>query len=339
MDRSAGFNLAVPHAALMKGGASDRLVFETRAWAHLTSYLGQLESLPSPFVTGAAEWQRALEAVRAEARRFGSPAQARQWGRARPDALMDETPPPTFYGGLTWWLARVQAAATTVTALQGPLSQGRSADEARQVLRQLGSLAERTRGQMVPLLDAVKAAKPAMLDAHRELERACGDAALALQRLQEQCGGLQARVEELARQSAKLGVFRGNKKQQLLHESQQAQAELTTRQAEAERLREQLGAIEAILREGAWLKAAMDDLTEFLETSRAAWSRFGSGLQQLAVDAAQDQLTDKAWMAKALELPDAAAQWESLGRAARAFSLTALSDDASQHLTRMEDAR
>ncbi|WP_426756941.1 hypothetical protein [Myxococcus sp. Y35] len=338
MDRRAGFNLAVPHAALMPGDASERLAFETRAWAHLTSYLGRIEGLPRSFVSGSPAWHRASEAMRAEAQRFGSAAQVRQWVGARPDALSSESPPPTLYGGLTWWLAHVHAAATTVTSLQGQLSQAPSADEARQGLRRLGSLAERTRGQMGPLLVAVKEFKPAMLDANRELERVCQDAALALQQLQEQSGGLQARIQDLTQQSAKLGVFRGGKKQQLLRTTQQLQAELASRQAESERLREQLSALEAILRDGAWLEAAVDDLTEFLEKSRAAWSRFGSGIQQLAADATQAQLADTAWVAKALELPDAAAQWEALGRAARAFLLAALNDDASPHLARMENA-
>lgn len=98
--------------------------------------------------------------------------------------------------------------------------------------------------------------------------------------------------------------------------------------ARSSRFQEQLGALDTLLDEGAWLDAALGGAIASLEKLRTAWTRFGSGMMRLAADTAPAHLVAPDWADNALDRAEAIKEWTMLERAARRFANKSLLDFA-----------
>jgi hypothetical protein len=323
---SIGLYLAVPSQALLEPGDANKLAF-TSSWMHLNGYVGKVESLPAEFDSGSAATGEALDTLRAEAKKFGSPRRLRQLVVERPNALADREPPPMLYASIVWLVQRSHESATRVVSfLQSLMESAGSSDDVKAGLQFLGSKAEEARTPIGPLISSLKMFKAGILDANNGLSVACKAGAQTLHQMQEIVGGLEVRVESLKKQIEELGFFGFRKKPELERQLQSLREELADNSACAEKLRTALGKLEPIMNEGFWLQSGVDDLVDFLDKLRKVWTTFGSGLTQLAADSSDAQLGDSVWMEKALGLDAAIRQWNAIGQAAKQFTVESLVD-------------
>lgn len=302
-------SLAVPQAAL-KGDGSCNLAFARASWAHLQAYIGLVEHLPSDFGGDEAGVGTTVGQLRRVVRRFGSPAQVRQLLRADPRALSGETAPGMTYAALAWWAGGLQESAATVASI---LHRHTRDGGQRQVL---GGVADKARQRIAPLIDALAASKGPLLDANRAVAEASKGAGALLQRTQQDIGGLHERVGRQERQIAQLGLFGAHRKHDLLTHLHTLQKDRAEAMARASRLQVQLGTLDALQEEGAWIEAALADAIDSLDKLRAAWTRFGSGMAHIGEDAAP----------QAFDSAEAFRQWSALERAARGFAAESLVD-------------
>ena len=96
--------------------------------------------------------------------------------------------------------------------------------------------------------------------------------------------------------------------------------------ARSSRFQEQLGALDALIDEGAWLDVALAGAITSLDKLRSAWTRFGSGMSQLAADKPGAPIAVPAGADPALERADAIRQWTMVERAARRFAARSTAD-------------
>lgn len=110
------------------------------------------------------------------------------------------------------------------------------------------------------MVEALKQFKSRILAANAALAQAYSKDAETLRPLQEDVGGLAAKMEGLQNDIARLGFFSSGKK----HELEQEIAVLTRRREEvlnrAEDLRMELSEIEPIVNEGFWVEQPRDEL-------------------------------------------------------------------------------
>jgi hypothetical protein len=305
-------SLAVPQAALREDGSN--LAFARASWAHLQAYIGLVERLPGDFGGDEAGVGMAVGQLRRVVRHFGSPAQVRQLLRADPRALSGETSPSMAYATLLWWAGGLQESSAIVASIlhrfagEGGLQQ--------EQLQALGGVAGKARQRIAPLIDALAAAKAPLLDANRAVAEASKRAGALLQRTEAEVAGLHERVGRQERQLAQLGLFGAHRKHDLLTQLHTLQRDRAEAMARASRLQVQLGTLDALLDEGAWIGAALADAIDSLDKLRTGWTRFGAGVAQIAADAAP----------QALDSTEALRQWSTLERVARGFAAQSLVD-------------
>lgn len=326
MKESLGYNLALPSAALLDADTG-KLALETSSWIHLNRYLGTIESLPADFESGSSATGEALVKLRSEAAAFGSPKRLRQLVQERPDILSDKQPPSLLYAGIVWEIQRLhESAAAVVSYLQSLTESASSGTNVREGLQLLAGQGEKTRNPIGPLIGDLKTFKEAMLAANGALTKTGKADADALHQMQEDLGGLKVRVETLQERIHRLGFFSSGKKHDLEQQLQTLQSEFRESSARAERLRLSLSRVEPILNEGFWLKSGVDDLVDYLEQLRKAWTAFGSSMAQLAVDASDARLKDSGWLGQTLGLEQAVSGWTAIERAAKQFVVQSLVD-------------
>lgn len=328
MSRNFGYALAVPHALLdhWQAGEAAQLTIDAVAWRHLTAYLDGVTELPAQFGDGQRELQAAVGRLTAAVQRFGSPRQARALMRdlssappAQADTQAAAIPP---YPALVMAVGGLRDAATAVLRiLREPFGHA----DARHSLASLGDIAATARARLQPVSEAFNGLRAVLTGANGEMAQAASACAARLQQAQEACGATEAQVASLESRIARLGIFKAHQKPELLQRLATLQATLATQRAHAEQLRQQQGVIELLLRDGAWLDAALEELGGFLDDARVAWTAFGSGVAQLAADASAAQLADAAFIDQRLERAAAIEQWAALADAAGRFAAHALS--------------
>ncbi len=327
MTGSFTYNLAVPSAALLKYEDASKLALETSSWVHLNRYVGKVENLPTAINSGIAASGTALEQLRKEALKFGSPKRLRQLIAENPNALADDEPPLMLYASIVWWVHRLhESAASVVSFSKSVMESAKSGADVKEGLQCLGHQAEKGRNPIGPLIASLKTFKVGILSANNDLSETCKIDAQSLQQMQESVGGMEYKVESLKKQIDGLGFFSSGKKKQLELELQSLRQQLVDKTACAEKLRAALGELEPILGEGYWLQSGVDDLVDFLDKLRKVWTTFGSGVAQLAADASDDQLEDQVWMKKALGFDEAIKQWTAIEQAAKQFIAESLVD-------------
>jgi hypothetical protein len=326
-------NLTVPSVRLLTADDVSKLSFVMGSWVHLCSFIDKVESLPADFECGSEAAGKALDALRREAGSFGSPKALRQLLAERPDALAktDGPPSPLLYLQVVWLIQILHSSAGFVGSYLGSLAQLQgSSEDVKAVFRELGGAAEKARAPIGPLIDSLKAFKVRILSAYNDLSGACKTDAEALQKMQETVGGLQVRVESLQKQIGELGFFASKAhRTELEQQLTSANKELADTSARADKIRAALARLEPILNEGHWLGSGVDDLVEFLGNLRKAWTDFGSGLTQLAVDS-NVKLEDPVALRLALGLDEAIKQWTAIDQAARQFTVESLVDQSPQ---------
>lgn len=305
-------SLAVPHVLLHTEGDST-LAFASPSWRHLQAYVGLVERLPTDFGDDEAGMGDAIGQLRRVVRRFGSPAQVRQLLRNDPRALSGDMAPAMTHATLAWWAAGLQASSAMVASILHRL-----ADDAglhQEQLEALAGIAVKARHQTAPLIDALAGARQPLLAANRAVAEACKRAGHLLLRTQEDVGGLHERVGQYERRLAQLGLFGAHRKHDLVTQLHALQKERAEAMARSSRMQVQLGTLDTLLDEGAWIEAALADAVDSLDKLRSAWTRFGSGMTQMAADSGQ-----------AFDNAEASRQWMALERAARGFAVESLVD-------------
>lgn len=329
---SATHALAVPNAALeRRPGGACALVFARASWRHLLTWIALVDELADASAGNDDGAGRVLGKARDAARAFGSPALARQQLRARPDILSGELPPESPYAAMIWWTAGLQAAAgLSASILQRMANPSDGASRHHDQLRLLGGIADQARRRIAPLLDGLTDARVALLEVNRSLSDTSPRIADVLRQRQEAVGGAHERVGRLESQLARLGLFNAHRKQALMTRLHALQKDRAAAIQGEHTIEVQLRTFDALLDEGAWIGPALAEAIETLERLRTAWTRFGSGMTQLSVDAAAWELSDPAWRESALDLSEAVRQWTALERAARDFmaELLAAPEDA-----------
>jgi hypothetical protein len=336
--RRLGHTLAVPQAALQHAGGDFALAFETPCWAHFTAYVAKIERLPPDFVDGSACVARALEKVREELWRFGSPARLRQLLCDHPGTSNGESPPAMLYAGIVWWIEHLQESAASVTAsLHELLEPGTAGGARRESLQLIAGFAARAMLEIGPLLGAMNSFKLALLSANGELADACDAAERVLQQAKDNVGALRTRILDLEARVSLFGLLATYKKDDLLGQLDALHHVMAGTLRHAGKLSKQLGALDTILDEGAWIEAGLDDLIDVMDQLRLAWTRFGSGVAQLAVDASAAELAKPPWSELACERSEAIRQWDALGRSACQFAAESLCDFSDADIA--QDAR
>jgi hypothetical protein len=316
--------LPLPGTILLTGSPAGTLALDSACFTQLESYVRAVEELPSENDGGSAATTEALEAVRAETRRFGFPRELRRLLAERPDVLMDDSASPLLYVRIIAVVQRLQAGATAAVSILQSVREARTRDEVHAALRLLGSKAEHARAPVGPLIEALKTFKPPIVAANSTLAAAVKADAEELRRLQEAVGALRVRIESEQKRIDGLGVFTGPRKRKdadaQLHELER---ELADTSAHATSRRAALARLEPIVESGGWLAQALDDLIDFMEKVTKTWTAFGSGVMQAAADWSNAALQDGAPFE---QVEEAIRQWTAIERAARQFVATSLVD-------------
>ena len=230
------------------------------------------------------------------------------------------------YAALVWWTRGLEEAAGLVASALLALPAPRDRGLHQEQLQLLGAIADSSRSRTSQLIAALSSIKTPLLDANREVSTAHKRAAGVLQQTQEEVGGLHEHVGRQERQIAQLGLFGAHRKQDLLTKLHALQKERAAAMARSSRFQEQLGALDALIDEGAWLDVALAGAITSLDKMRSAWTRFGSGMSQLAADKRGAPITVAAGADPALERADAIQQWTMVERAARRFAARSTAD-------------
>lgn len=322
-----GLNRAVPSASLLSHDDRDALGFDTTSWKHLNRYVAKVEGLPTTFQGGSEASAAALARLRPLAAVFGSPKQLRQLIQEQPNALAGDQPPASLYASVAWMVQHLhQSASSVIATLQSFPSSTTAAGDMRTGLQRLGADAQTARGAIGPLVAALKSFKANIVEANAALSEAYRTDAATLQQLQEQTGSLQVKLASAQTRIEQLGFFSAGKKRELEREQEALKQQQQDTSVRSEDLRAALAAIEPIQDEGFWLEPGIDDLVSFLDGLRKVLTTFGSGVTQLAADAADNQLADPAGMQKLLGKDASIEQWKAINEAASHFVARALID-------------
>ena len=322
-----GLNLAVPSTTILKFDDTSKLAFDTSSWMYRLRYISKVEKLPAEFSGISVATSEALNKLRSVAGSFGSPKGLRQLLTENPSLLADAQPPSMLYAAVVWLTQRLhESAASTVSFLQ-TLLESRSGNDVKAGLQELGTNAGNVMRTISDLSGRLSAFKNEIIAANNALSSADKADTELLQRQQEEVGALQVRIEDVQKKIKDLGFFSSKQRRtELEQELDTLKQELNNAVAQSETHRAAIREIESILEDGNWLKSGLDDLMNFLDNLRKAWTDFGSGLTQLAADASDTQLGDLAFVKKALGLDDAIKQWKVIDQAAKQFTVESLVD-------------
>ena len=316
---SAAHAVAVPHAALERRRDGYALVFASASWRHLQTWISLAGELP-PSTVGEDDAGRVLDNIREAASAFGSPAMVLQQLRDQPAILSGDLAPEAPYAAVIWWTGGLQeAAGMAASVFQRMTTPHTSAADIRSHLRLLAAIADQARRRVAPLLDGLTDARVALLETNRALSDASVRVGDMLLHRQDAVTGAHERVSRLERQLARLGLFNAHRKQAVLSRLHAMQRDRAAAMQREHCIELQLRAFDALLDEGAWIGPALADAIESLEKLRTAWTRFGAGMTQLAVESADAELADGRWLERTLGPAEAVRQWSALERAARDF--------------------
>ena len=316
---SAAHAVAVPNAALERRRDGYALVFASVSWRHLQTWVSLARDL-RPSSEGEDGAGRVLDNIRDAACAFRSPVMVRQRLREQPAFLSGDLAPESPYAAVIWWTGGLQeAAGMAASVFQRMTTPHDGAADTRNHLRLLAAIADQARRRIAPLLDGLTDARMALLETNRTLSDASVRVGEMLLHRQDAVTGAHERVSRLERQLARLGLFNAHRKQAVLSRLHAMQRDRAAAMQREHSIELQLRAFDALLDEGAWIGPALADAIESLEKLRTAWTRFGTGMTQLAVDAADGDLADGRWLEHALNPADAVRQWSALERAARDF--------------------
>lgn len=318
------YNLAVPNVRLLTADGVSRLSFAGSAWAHLLAFMDGVERLPANLELGSEPLEKALDSLRREAQRFGSPKAIRLLLMERPDALAasDGPPSPLLHVQLVWLVQKLGDSAVYIGSfLQTLLAKQGTSDDLKAALCEPGAVTEKARAPIGPLIDALRPYKRSLLTAFGELSAASRTEGARLQTMQERIGGLQVGIEALKKRIDALGFLSSKShRSQLAQELAAEEQALVETSARADQMRAALAALEPVLTEGHWLESSLESVVGFLEDLRKLWTDFGSGLAQLSVDSAHVQLDDPSALRQALGLDAAIKQWAAIDLAAKQFT-------------------
>lgn len=311
---------AVPRHGLLHHEPSGRPALDRPSWSHLLSYLDQVDALPDDLSPLTPDTRAAMAALRDALQAFGPLREV----RAAPEPYPGVQPPPGLCAGVLWVVHRLRAgAAQTAAAIQVLQRSGSDAPTGgwREKLLQLGSISHGSRGGMLAVARAVRAAQPAIARANEQLVHAFVTDADHLQRLQERRAELRAQVEQAQQAARKKGLLAALSRRALTETQLRAlQDDLARASAQAEALQRAVDAVCAVIDESGWVDPALDAVAEFVEQAHLAWTQVGAGVARVAADASLGQLENPAWRESALGVSEAAAQWLAISRAAQAFS-------------------
>jgi hypothetical protein len=323
-------NLAVPRAGLLQQDEPGKLALERGSWNHLIHYAGKVGSLPAEFSGGSAATSEALDKVRSAARDIGSPKQLRGWLIEDPNLLAQKQPPASAYAGMAWLAQRLHWGAEAMVGFLKSLEDGAGqmgSEDRKSILLEMGGTAEDARSGLGRLASALQSSKAGILSANRGLSAAFNADAKVLREAHETVGGLQAKIESVRKKIDDLGWLSSKShKKELEEQLRSLEREIKDKSAQAEKLRVAVSQLGPILDEGAWLESGMDDCLEYVDKVDQVWTAVGSGLAQLAADAASTQLGDPAWMKTALGLEAAIEAWKAIDSAAKQYTVEALVD-------------
>jgi hypothetical protein len=322
-----GLNLAVPSTAILKFDDNNKLAFDTNSWMHLLRYVGKVENLSVEFNGVSVDTGEALTKLRSECESFGSPKALRQLLIKNPNILADKTCPSMPYATIVWLVQHLHESALSTVSLLQSLLEGRSGNELKAGLQELGTNAGKAMKPISDLSVLLSVFKNEIIAANNTLSNAYKADTDLLHRKQERVGALQVRIEGAQKKIDELGFFSSKQKRTELEQELCAlQQELASIETQSEKLRSSVGELESILEDGAWLKSSLDDLLGFFDNLRKVWTTFGSGLTQMAADASDAQLGDLSFVKKALGFDEAIKQWNAIDQAAKRFTVGALVD-------------
>ncbi len=310
-----GFTLAVPRGMLRRGAVPPCLNIAGGNWHHLSCYLELASQMPAPPESASPAVQLALDGLRSTVRSFGSAATA----TAALKNAQHEVLPDAPYAAIVWWLHLVGVEAQRVTVL---LQQMGSGSDAVDALQELGGIAAHVRNLLQPLSLTVAESFTVLLRRHQELGLALDSLVERSQSHWESVGAKRVELARLDTEILEIGVLRRQRKDELAARRQLVQSELAACLAQAESIKGELELLEPLTLHGAWLKHASEELKSFLDSSRGAWTAFGSGCSQLAADYPALQAVDPMSLEKLVDRGAAIGHWTTLSQAAQQFNLS-----------------
>lgn len=310
MTETLKVNLAVPGRSLLKADGSGLEVFGT-SWDHLNHYIELLRVLPDNLGGCSPATRDAVARLRLQARAFGNPG----------DGADPRDTSTSVYAGVTRLVDALRQSADSVLKvlheLQGDAG---SAKLALDCFETLGGSAAAPIAAAEELIPAVKDMKAWIVRANEDLKSSFASDSDELRRLNEDVGGLGAKVAQLQTRLSELGTFsKRSTREQLEQELQAAQSEYEVKTGEANCLREALSRVEPLVTEGYWLAQGLTDIIRFAEEVRTVWTRLETNAGQLMTTATSAPLQDPARVMTALGVEEAIGQWTAIRDAADAF--------------------
>ncbi len=313
-----GFTLAVPSVMLRRGITPPSLNIAGGNWHHLSSYVDSVDQMPALITPDNHMLAPVLENLQAAVRHFGTTVITDETLQRADRMILPERP----FVAMLWWVRMISIESQRVIEL---LQSCGSDDTTLDVLRELGEIAARVRNYIQPLSISLTDSLRSVIVIHHELEIVFQQLSVHSQKIWESVGSHQVQLTHLNDQILKLGMFRYSQYKKLQVQRSKFISSLSKAKMEAENTQALLSALEPVILHGAWLKAALEELRLFFESSRSAWTSFGSGCSQMMADLLSVKASDVITADDLLDRKSAIADWSSLVCAALCFSQSAQS--------------
>jgi hypothetical protein len=281
--------------------------------------------------TAVTAFIAAVNEARALAASVGGPAALKRALMADPGLLNGTEPPEGLYAGLAWLAGVAGNAASTMaetleripSMLEGEGSPEERAEALRSVLcgpdglsftaavgrDDAAAVRERAAGLVDPLGEASRALGADAVP--NEAGRQLGALRSALPRLREQA----AEAERRWKKWSPLGPSREEREA----EYRRLEAEVQAAEAELEQKERFAADINGFYPDNARVVPAVLEVDGQLRRLEALFADTAAELTQLCSIASEEQLSDPAWVSRALDITGAVPKWRELAEAARAF--------------------